>query len=121
MEKLKRQRVPGTPRRGRAAKRPRVLTGDRQRRIPTGDIEIPARSPPAMGALMEFQRTARLPSQMPRVGIWLNFVVKLTLLSPVTMSANRPAILYRVSCIPCTCRFSHGAPHGWRTAADLCG
>lgn len=50
MQKLKRQRAADMPRRRTPAKRPRPLGGDKQRRIHTGGIVIPARSPPTMGA-----------------------------------------------------------------------
>ena len=49
VQKLKRQRAADMPRRRRTpAKKPRPLGGDKQRRIHTGGIIIPARSPPAM-------------------------------------------------------------------------
>ncbi len=52
MQKLKRQRAADMPRRGRTpAKRARPLGGDKQRRIHTGGVVVPARSPPTMGAM----------------------------------------------------------------------
>ena len=52
MQKLKRQRAADMPRRGRTpAKRARPLGGDKQRRIHTGGVVVPARSPPTVGAM----------------------------------------------------------------------
>ena len=70
MQKLKRQQLPATPRRGRAAKRPRVLAGDKQRRIPIGDITLPAQSARATGVASAAPAPKSAPFGTKSASIW---------------------------------------------------
>jgi len=92
MQKLKRQRAADMPRRGRTpAKRARPLGGDRQRRIHTGGVVVPARSPPTMGAMPCHSVSCTQPVRQPENAVVLldRVIISLQLLTGLRTAHGR--------------------------------